>query len=44
MNTGDATHMGMPAKNVYGGDYEMSKTALRTSKNGTSKAIFHFNV
>ena len=36
--------MGMSAKNVYGSDYGMSKTALRPSKNGASKAIFHFNV
>lgn len=36
--------MGMPAKNVYGSDYGMSQTALRLSKNGTSKAIFRFNV
>ena len=44
MNTGEATHMGMPEKNVYGGDYGMSRSALSPSKNGTSKAIFHFNV
>jgi len=36
--------MGMSAKNVYGSDYGMSQTALRPSKNGTSKVIFHFNV
>lgn len=36
--------MGMSAKNVYGSDYGMSRTALRPSKNRTSKVIFHFNV
>jgi hypothetical protein len=36
--------MGMPEKNVYGGDYGMSRSALSPSKNGTSKVIFHFNV
>lgn len=44
MNTGEATRMGMSAKNVYGSDYGMSQNALRPSKNGTSKAIFHFNM
>lgn len=44
MNTGEATHLGMPEKNVYGGDYRMSRTALSHSKNGTSEAIFRFNV
>ena len=41
---GEAFHAGMLAKNVYGDDYGMSQTALRPSKNGTSEAIFHFNV
>lgn len=36
--------MGMSAKNVYGSDYGMSQNALMPSGNGTSKAIFHFNV
>lgn len=36
--------MGMSAKNVYESDYGMSKAAPRPSNNGTSKAIFHFNV
>lgn len=40
---GEATHMGMLAKNVYGDDYGMSQTALRPSKNGTSEAVFRFN-
>lgn len=44
MNTGEATRMGMPAKNVYGSDYGMNQTALRLSKNGTFEAIFRFNV
>jgi hypothetical protein len=44
VNTGEATRMGMSAKNVYGSDYGMSQNALRPIKNGTSKAIFHFNV
>jgi hypothetical protein len=36
--------MGMLVKNVYGGDYRMSRAALSLSKNGTSEAIFRFNV
>ena len=35
--------MGMSAK-MYTEVTGMSQTALRPSKNGTSKAIFHFNV
>lgn len=44
MNTGEATQMGMPAKNVYGSDYGMSNAALNPSKNGASETIFRFNV
>jgi hypothetical protein len=44
VNTGEATQMGMPANNVYGSDYGMSQIALSSSKNGTSEAIFRFNV
>lgn len=44
MNTGEATRIGMSAKNVYGSDYGMSQAAPRPTSNGTSKAIFHFNV
>lgn len=44
MNTGEAPHLGMPEKNVYGGDYEMSRSAVSPSKNGTSETIFRFNV
>lgn len=44
MNTGEATQMGMPAKNVYGSDYGVNQTALSPSKNGASETIFRFNV
>ncbi len=36
--------MGMPEKNVYGGDYGMRHTALIPCKNGASETIFRFNV